>query len=387
MTEQRAHDTEGQTPPPTGSPVYPEQDSYAGQPHQAAYAYDPHYPYGAPEQAYYAQYAQVQPAMQVTPPQRVRKGLSTGAIVGIAIIVAITLIVLGSMVSCTAVFGSLANSIGYTTSTADEPLDDRPKIGVITIDGTIQYDGSSSSPTGLSSLLERAEQDNSIKAIVLRVNSGGGVATAGEEMAYYLREFSKPVVVASSSTNASAAYEISSQADYIFTAKTTSIGSIGVAFQVTDLSGLYEKLGINIENITSSESKDATYGDRPLTDEERQWFQGIVDQIDDDFITTVAEGRKMPVNEVRELANGLPYTGIDAVEVGLADEIGYYEDAISKASDLAGFDEDLDTYSLDISSSSNLSMLLDVLGQSKGEPDLAALGALESKYGSFGENG
>lgn len=387
MTEQRAHDTEGQTPPPTGSPVYPEQDSYAGQPHQAAYAYDPHYPYGAPEQAYYAQYAQVQPAMQVTPPQRVRKGLSTGAIVGIAVIVAVTLIVLGSMVSCTTVFGSLANSIGYTTSTVDEPLDDRPKIGVITIDGTIQYDGSSSSPTGLSSLLERAEQDNSIKAIVLRVNSGGGVATAGEEMAYYLREFSKPVVVASSSTNASAAYEISSQADYIFTAKTTSIGSIGVAFQVTDLSGLYEKLGINIENITSSESKDATYGDRPLTDEERQWFQGIVDQIDDDFITTVAEGRKMPVNEVRELANGLPYTGIDAVEVGLADEIGYYEDAISKASELAGFDEDLDTYSLDISSSSNLSMLLDVLGQSKGEPDLAALGALESKYGSFGENG
>ncbi len=385
MTEQRAHDTEGQTPPPTGSPVYPEQDSYAGQPHQAAY--DPHYPYGAPEQAYYAQYAQVQPAMQVTPPQRVRKGLSTGAIVGIAVIVAVTLIVLGSMVSCTTVFGSLANSIGYTTSTVDEPLDDRPKIGVITIDGTIQYDGSSSSPTGLSSLLERAEQDNSIKAIVLRVNSGGGVATAGEEMAYYLREFSKPVVVASSSTNASAAYEISSQADYIFTAKTTSIGSIGVAFQVTDLSGLYEKLGINIENITSSESKDATYGDRPLTDEERQWFQGIVDQIDDDFITTVAEGRKMPVNEVRELANGLPYTGIDAVEVGLADEIGYYEDAISKASELAGFDEDLDTYSLDISSSSNLSMLLDVLGQSKGEPDLAALGALESKYGSFGENG
>lgn len=387
MTEQRAHDTEGQTPPPTGSPVYPERDSYAGQPHQAAYAYDPHYPYGAPEQAYYAQYAQVQPAMQVTPPQRVRKGLSTGAIVGIAVIVAVTLIVLGSMVSCTTVFGSLANSIGYTTSTVDEPLDDRPKIGVITIDGTIQYDGSSSSPTGLSSLLERAEQDNSIKAIVLRVNSGGGVATAGEEMAYYLREFSKPVVVASSSTNASAAYEISSQADYIFTAKTTSIGSIGVAFQVTDLSGLYEKLGINIENITSSESKDATYGDRPLTDEERQWFQGIVDQIDDDFITTVAEGRKMPVNEVRELANGLPYTGIDAVEVGLADEIGYYEDAISKASELAGFDEDLDTYSLDISSSSNLSMLLDVLGQSKGEPDLAALGALESKYGSFGENG
>lgn len=372
-------------PPPNGEPVYADA-SYGA---QAAYGQD-FYPYqqtaygqpyyGDPAYGYYGQ-----PFQQPAPPQQ-KRGLSGGAIVGIVVIIAIALVLVVSMVSCSAVFGSLAGSIGSVSSTGQGlPSDDSPKIGVIDIDGTIQYDGSSSSPSGLRTLLDQAEGDDSIKAVVLRVNSGGGVATAGEEMAYYLREFSKPVVVSSASSNASAAYEISSQADYIFTAKTTSIGAIGVAFQVTDLSGLYDKLGINIESITSADAKDATYGDRPLTEEERAWYQAIVDQIDDDFVMTVAEGRKMDVSEVRELANGLPYTGIDAVECGLADEVGYYEDAIAKACELAGYDEELDTYPLSVYSSSNLSMLLDVLGQQKA--DAAALDALGAKYGLFSENG
>lgn len=395
MTEYRANDNDGQTPPPSGDPVYSGQEYYAEPFYQGSYDHHAHYS-AAQGQPYQGQphYVPMPPAMPVVPPGRPRKGMSTGAIIGIAIIAALALVIVVSMVSCTSLFGSLANSIGYSASTSDVPLDDRPKIGVITIEGTIQYDGTSSSPSGLRTLLDRAEEDDSIKAVVLRVNSGGGVATAGEEMAYYLQEFSKPIVVSSAATNASAAYEISSQADYIFTAKTTSIGAIGVAFQVTDVSGLYEKLGINIESITSAESKDATYGDRPLTDEERQWYQDIVDQIDDDFVMTVAEGRGISVDEVRDLANGLPYTGADAVDNGLADEVGYYEDAVSKASELAGYAEDLDTYPLSISSPSSLAMLMDILGQEKAAPmrgmtdaDAMALEALASRYGSLGENG
>lgn len=382
MTAYYGNDYDGQTPPPPGgAPVYPD----------AGYGVDPGYQQGYAQQYYYdappQQVYYVQPPVQPASPQRPRGGMSTGAIIGVAIIAAIALVLMVSVVSCTTAIGSMTSTFGLA-STATAPSDDSPKVAVIAIDGTIQYDGTENSPSGLRSLLEEAEDDDSIKAVVLRVNSGGGVATAGEEMAYYLKEFSKPVVVSSAATNASAAYEISSQADYIFTAKTTSIGSIGVAFQVTDLSGLYEKLGIKIENITSADSKDATYGDRPLTDEERAWYQGIVDQIDDDFVTTVAEGRKMDVDAVRELANGLAYTGADAVEVGLADEVGYYEDAVAKASELAGFNEPLDTYRLSISSSSNLSALLDVLSQeATGASDDAALEALESKYGRIGENG
>ena len=207
---------------------------------------------------------------------------------------------------------------------------------MITIDGTIDYDGSTASPEGLKAQLDRAENNPHIKAVVLRVNSGGGTATAGEEMASYVNDFSKPVVVSSASVNASAAYEISSQADYIFTAKTTAIGAIGTAMQVTDLSGLLDKLGISVENITSAESKDSSYGTRPLTEEERAYYQAMVDTINETFMETVASGRSLPIERVRELATGLTYTGIDAIQNGLADEIGTREDAIAKAAELAG---------------------------------------------------
>ena len=209
-------------------------------------------------------------------------------------------------------------------------------VGVITIDGTIDYDGSTASPEGLKAQLDRAENNPHIKAVVLRVNSGGGTATAGEEMACYVNDFSKPVVVSSASVNASAAYEISSQADYIFTAKTTAIGAIGTAMQVTDLSGLLDKLGISVENITSAESKDSSYGTRPLTEEERAYYQAMVDTVNETFMEAVASGRSLPIDRVRELATGLTYTGIDAVQNGLADEIGTREDAIAKAAELAG---------------------------------------------------
>lgn len=209
-------------------------------------------------------------------------------------------------------------------------------MGIIAIDGTIEYDGSTSSPEGLKAQLDRAEADPNIRAVVLRVNSGGGTATAGEEMSTYVRDFSKPIVVSSASMNASAAYEISSQADYIFTAKTTAIGAIGTAMQLTDISGLLDKLGITIDNVTSSDSKDSSYGTRALTDEERAYYQAMVDQINATFIATVAEGRGMTEEEVRALATGLTFTGMDAVDNGLADEIGTLEDACDKAAGLAG---------------------------------------------------
>lgn len=109
---------------------------------------------------------------------------------------------------------------------------------------------------------------------------------------------------------------ISSQADYIFTDKTTSIGSIGVIMSVTDLSGLYEKLGISVENITSADAQGLRRRQPPLTEEERAWYQDQVDQINEVFINFVAEGRDMPVEDVRALATGLTFTGMDAVENG-----------------------------------------------------------------------
>ena len=177
--------------------------------------------------------------------------------------------------------GKVTDDVDYLTGDA---------VGVIDIDGTIQYDGTTCSPEGLKAQLDVAAENKHIKAVVLRVNSGGGTATAGEEMAAYVRQFredtGKPVVVSSASVNASAAYEISSQADYIYTAKTTAIGAIGTVMQVTDLSGLMEKLGISVDNIASADSKDSSYGTRPLTEEERAYYQNMVNQINETFIQT-----------------------------------------------------------------------------------------------------
>lgn len=224
-------------------------------------------------------------------------------------------------------------------------------IAVIQIDGAIQYDGSTNSPEGLARLLNYAKDDDSIKAVVLRVNSGGGVATAGEEMAALVRDFTKPIVVSSASLNASAAYEISSQADRIFVSKTTEIGSIGTAIELTNLSGLMEMLGIEVDVIASSDSKDSSYGYRSLSEDERAYYQRMVDQINRVFIENVAQGRNMPVSDVEQLANGLVYTGIDAVENGLADEIGSQEDAIAYAAELAEI-EDYDSFNLSFTNKS-----------------------------------
>ncbi|MBQ6390480.1 MAG: signal peptide peptidase SppA [Eggerthellaceae bacterium] len=236
-------------------------------------------------------------------------------------------------------------------------------VAILELDGTIQYDGSACSPEGFKELLDQAQDDEHVKALVIRVNSGGGTATAGEEMAEYLRQFEKPVVISSASINASAAYEISAQADYIYVAKSTEIGSIGTAMEVTDLSGLMEKLGIRMETITSADSKDSSYGYRPLSDEERAYYKRMIDQINDMFIENVAEGRHMDVAKVRKLATGLVFTGVDSIDNGLADAIGTREDAIKKAAELAGI-ADYTTVNLSMTNY-DLSELAYLLGEDR----------------------
>lgn len=208
-------------------------------------------------------------------------------------------------------------------------------IGIITINGAIGYDGSASSPEGLKKLLDQAQDDPTVQAVVLRVDSGGGSATAGEEMAHYVKEFKKPVVVSSGSMNASAAYEISAQAQKIYVNKTTAIGGIGTVMQVHDLLRLLDKLGISVENIASAESKDSSYGTRPLTDAERTYYRNLINELNDTFLQNVADGRHLPLEKVRSLATGMPFAGTTAVKNGIADELGGLSEATSAAAALA----------------------------------------------------
>ena len=310
-----------------------------------------------------------QPASAPAP----EKKKSRGWIVAIVVVVALLIVLLVSITSCT----SMVKSIVGPSSSGIEITNDANSVAVIDIDGTIQYDGTSNSPEGFKQLLDEAADDDNTIAVVLRVNSGGGTATAGEEMATYLKEFredtGKPVVVSSASLNASAAYMISSQADAIFVARTTEIGAIGTAMQSTDFSGLLEKLGISVDNITSSESKDSSYGTRPLTDEERAYYQELIDVTNEVFVENVAEGRSMSLDEARALATGLPFTGEQAVENGLADEVGVFDDAIEAAAQLAGLGSDYNVITL--TQSSDLGSLMDLLSESDSDSATSAAAA------------
>jgi len=222
------------------------------------------------------------------------------------------------------------------------------RIGVIYIEGPIiggedvyglfgAYSGSES----IMARLRMATEDPSVKAVILRVNSPGGSAAASQEIAEEverLRASGKPVVVSMADVAASGAYWISAKADKIVSNPATITGSIGVIMSVQNYVELYEKLGIEMENITSGKHKDMGSPSRPLTDEERQILKSMVNDIYQQFVEAVAEGRNMKVEEIEKLADGRIFTGRQALELGLVDELGNYYDAVKAAAELAGIE-------------------------------------------------
>jgi protease-4 len=214
------------------------------------------------------------------------------------------------------------------------------RIAVLYLSGTIQSAGSTLlgvpgiTPTQVRRLLKRAERDPSVKAIVLRIDSPGGAAAASQEIAGLIKRFEKPKVVSMGDIAASGGYYISTTADYIFANPATLTGSIGVIWTSFDIEGLLEKIGVKIETITSGKHKDMFLPGR-LTPERREIIQEMTDQMYEQFVDAVAEGRKLERSRVLELATGQVYTGAQAKELGLVDELGGLEEAIKKAAQLA----------------------------------------------------
>ena len=219
------------------------------------------------------------------------------------------------------------------------------KVAVIPLSGTIA--GASQqgllttggiSPDLVRGYLKKAESDGGVKAVVLRIDSPGGSAAASQEIAAEIRSFNddtgKPVVVSMGDVAASGGYYISVYADKIVANPSTLTGSIGVISQFIYIEGLLEKLGLEMEIIKTGEHKDM--GIRPLTDEERQIMQDITDDLYEQFVVAVAEGRSLPVADVEMLATGQLYTGDQALTLGLVDELGGVNRAIELAASLAG---------------------------------------------------
>ncbi len=220
------------------------------------------------------------------------------------------------------------------------------KVAVISLNGPIQsessgflFGGSVISPQLVRSQLERAKNDIAVKAIVLQVESPGGSVAASQEILNELERVEKPIVVSFGDLAASGGYYISAKADKIVALPGTLTGSIGVISEVPNLEGLFQKLGINMEVFIAGKHKDMYAGLRELTPEEKVIMQEMTDQLYDQFVQVVADGRGLSEDKVRELATGQLYTGVQAKELGLVDELGGLNKAIGLAASLAGIEK------------------------------------------------
>lgn len=256
--------------------------------------------------------------------------------------------------------GCLPNSVLLTPMRYSGPVEEktiydadcclcRNKVAIIDVDGMIVNTtvkgsmlggGGGDNPMSLfREKLDAAAADRRVKAVVLRINSPGGAVTASDimyrDLVRFRRETGKPVVACMMDVAASGAYYLAMGCDTVYAHPTTVTGSIGVIMSLYNAHGLMSMIGVKSEPIKSGPNKDIGNPGRPMTEEERAILQGVVNGFYDGFVKVVVDGRKMPEEKVRNLADGRIYTGLEAHKLGLVDHVGYLEDAIETAMCLA----------------------------------------------------
>jgi len=221
---------------------------------------------------------------------------------------------------------------GKPDEAADFPFSDR--VQVVDIDGELV----ASRP--VIDQLKRYEDSNSVKAILLNIDSpGGGVAVSQEIYAEVKRlreKKDKTVVAYLSSTGASGAYYVACAANKIVANPGTIVGSIGVIAEWVNYADLLEWAKLKDIVFKTGEFKDTGSPTRALTENERKYFQGLIDDMYVQFVEAVSAGRKMDLQEVRTMADGRVFTGRDAKQRKLIDEIGNFQDAVDLTAKLAG---------------------------------------------------
>jgi len=216
-----------------------------------------------------------------------------------------------------------------------ETLDGAKKanVAIILAEGAIDTNGEGIASKSLVKQIREAREDKDIKAVVLRVNSPGGSALASDEIwrEVYLTNEIKPVIVSMGNVAASGGYYISAAAKHIFAEPTTITGSIGVFGVIPYTGKMFEdKLGLTFDR-ASTNAHSVMTTNRKLSDKEFDLIQTEVNNIYDEFIGIVAEGRKMTVEQVNAIGRGRVWTGRDALKIGLVDELGGLNDAIAYA--------------------------------------------------------
>jgi protease-4 len=254
-----------------------------------------------------------------------------------------------------------------------------PKIAVIYASGVITTGKSeeglfSNETVGSTTMIEairQAENDETVKAIVLRVDSPGGSALASDLIWNELKRSKKPIIASMSDTAASGGYYISMAAHKIFAEPGTLTGSIGVVGGKLALGGTLEKIGITTEVISRGANSGILSADKPFTESERKAMTSLMKDIYDQFLDKALEGRKkagkkMTREELVKLAGGRIWTGRQAKENGLIDELGTLQDAIAAARSLAHLPADKEPELLQLPKSKGfLDSLLEEIGGSR----------------------
>jgi protease-4 len=209
------------------------------------------------------------------------------------------------------------------------------KVGVVLIEGIINDAGE------IINQINEFADNKSIRAVVLRMDTSGGSVAPAQEIYQAVLELRKrkKVVVSMGSVAASGGYLIAVAADKILANPGTITGSISAVMHYANVEELLKKVGVRSSVIKSGKFKDIGSPTRDMTAEERSLIQGIVDDVYDQFVKTISENRKIPLSEIVRLADGRIFTGRQAKELGLIDDLGGLQDAVLLAGRLSGVKE------------------------------------------------
>ncbi|MBF0496439.1 MAG: signal peptide peptidase SppA [Deltaproteobacteria bacterium] len=206
------------------------------------------------------------------------------------------------------------------------------KIAVITIKGVMLESRKTIED------IEKYKKDRSVKAIIIRIDSPGGAVGPAQEIYAAIKSAraSKKIIASLSNVAASGGYYVAAPADKIIANPATLTGSIGVIMDFANVEELLKKVGLNFITLKAGKFKDIGSVSRPMTAEERELLQSVINDVHGQFIRAVAEGRKIPQDKIREIADGRIFTGEQAKKMGLVDQLGGFLDAVELAKKLSG---------------------------------------------------
>lgn len=227
------------------------------------------------------------------------------------------------------------------TNVPDNKKMEKQKVAIIYAVGGIDIDPNAGIISKeLVETIRQVKDEESVKAVVFRINSGGGSAYGSEQIWHSLTELKKekPLIVSMGDYAASGGYYIAAPADTILAQPNTLTGSIGIFGTIPNIAGLNKKIGITHDGVKTNKMSDAISINRPFTPEERNMMQAFVNRGYETFTGRCAEGRNMSIDSIKAIAEGRVWTGLDAKRIGLVDELGGLTDAVNIAARKAGLD-------------------------------------------------